>query len=762
VSRSIYRDVIGNNQRANGVVLSSLGLPDSVSLALIEFLGGDLMLSPPQYQAFQSGLLNDLAHFLVSTPTNSGKTLIALLRIFHRIVLHKSRFVYVVPLKALAEEKLAEIEQIAVLIEKHNGPKIKVNVSTGDYNLSGDFMGSPPKEGEILICTPEKLEILLRNPDNTDWARQVDTYILDEFHLLGEKGRGATMEVLVTRLLTMAPESSLMALSATIGKLDSIIHWLALNGITVRVIESNYRYPELNRNILYVEDKDAFIVERSQEVLADSLRSLIIFVYRKNDTEKLAQLLQKHCKNKREIAYFHSGVSFYDRLTIGQQFHNREVRILVSTTSLKMGVNTPASDVIVRDTVFHGFGRLVSADISQMIGRAGRGEVPGHAFVLCSGQENGETYAQDFAEGRIDPLVPQLISINSNEQWYSNKNVSEDTSAISALVLSEVSRHKEIAIQDVIKFISKTYSSVYHSLPEQDLSLPINFLATGKLIYKAENSESTYCATKLGRTVSQTGLSPESGAMLAGFIRSLINLGEKQKENSAEAPSYLHRLTQLDLLFLASASFEARGYLLPCRSKQDRVVIEEYVERLPLDQKPLLNLWRSPTSEKFPTRRLISSLRFKMEIADSKQAETLFYRLMKTAILLHQHANGKSLSDLALDFKEHHGTLEGGLKFTVTWVLNCLAQICSGDKCYKLDFLAMECFELLEDISLGATLGKLMTVKGIGRKTITKIMASGVSDIQQLRGCTVEQFILLGLNANQAKSIHRWVNRRNR
>lgn len=759
MSHIVYKDVVGANKRPNGVKLSSLGLPGVVCSALTEIYD-DLVLSPPQYQAYQSGLLDDVAHFLVSAPTNSGKTMIALLRIFHRIVHYKSRFVYVVPLKALAEEKVVEIRQIADLITKNNGPKIKVNVSTGDYNLSGDFMGSPPKDGEILICTPERLEIILRNPEHADWARQVDSYVLDEFHLLGEMGRGATMEALVTRLLTITPESSLIALSATIGGLDNIVNWFSLNQMPVRVIESQYRYPELNRDIISVEDKNEFIINKSKEVLDESLRSLIVFVYRKNDAEKLTQLLQKSLNNKTDISYFHAGMSFNERLVISQQFRSREVRILISTSSLKMGINTPATDVIVRDTIFHGFGSLATSDISQMIGRAGRGEVPGNGFILLSIDESGVNYAQDFAEGRIDELLPQLIRVKTKEHWRSDKNVNEDVSAMSALVLSEIARHNEIAIRDITKFVSRTYSTFYHGLPEQDLSQEICFLEASKLIYKAENSEATYCATKLGKTVSQSGLSPESGAMLAGFIRALINLSEKQREGAVNSTNYLRHLTQIDLLFLASASLEARGYLLTCRSKQDRDSIEQYIESLPLDQKPLLNLWRSSTSEKYPTRRLMSSLRFKTDISDSKQVELLFLRLMKTAILLHQHASGKPLSVLASEFKVHQGTLEGGLKFTVTWVLSSLAQICSSDKCYKLDFLAMKCFELLEDLSLGATLGKLMTIKGVGKKTVTKIMESGVSDIQQLNNFTVEQYLSLGVNVNQAKNIHRWISRR--
>ncbi|MCP4457323.1 MAG: hypothetical protein GY816_04760, partial [Cytophagales bacterium] len=277
-----------------------------------------------------------------------------------------------------------------------------------------------------------------------------------------------------------------------------------------------------------------------------------------------------------------------------------------------------------------------------------------------------------------------------------------------------------------------------------------------------EKSESTYCATKLGKTTVFAGLSPESGGMLGGFIRALINLGSKQEELDGNDHNYLRRLGEIDLLFLAAASFEARGNLLKSPSKIEKEKIAQYIEQLDIEDKPLINLWRASNSKEYPTRRLLSSLRFCIDSSRDDLTEATFNKLMGTAILLHRHAKGEKIETLASEYSLYEGTLENGLKFTVLWILSCLAQICSSDKCYKLDFLAMRIYELLEDLTLGSTLGKLLTVKGIGRKSVQKLIDAGFEDIGSLTGIPDEIFLKTGLVASQAKSVKRFVSRRSR
>ena len=180
MDKVIYEDVVGQSERPTGQLISSLEIPVSLKRGLIEFFSCDIDLSPPQIWSVNNGILSERAHYLVSAPTNSGKTLIALLRVFFQAINKGRRSVYVVPLKALAEEKANEIRKLSECVFRNAGPKISVHVSTGDYQLSDDFLGSPPPEsGELVICTPERLDVILRNPDNFGWSNSTTAAVVE-------------------------------------------------------------------------------------------------------------------------------------------------------------------------------------------------------------------------------------------------------------------------------------------------------------------------------------------------------------------------------------------------------------------------------------------------------------------------------------------------------------------------------------------------------------------------------------------------------
>ena len=100
--------------------------------------------------------------------------------------------------------------------------------------------------------------------------------------------------------------------------------------------------------MIELDDKDAFILEKADEALATTGRSLLIFVYRKTDAELLAKTLSSHFVDSAAVGYFHAGLTLSERKEVAGRFREGDVRVLVTTTSLKMGVNTPATEVIVR------------------------------------------------------------------------------------------------------------------------------------------------------------------------------------------------------------------------------------------------------------------------------------------------------------------------------------------------------------------------------------------------------------------------------
>ncbi len=179
-----YEDTVGVLNKEGLVGIDSLEINPLLKKAFKHFYGLDFRLSPPQQWAINNKIYSSKSDFLISAPTNSGKTFIALCRMFSAALDRSRRSVYVVPLKALADEKAEELRSIASLIKEQGGPKIKISITTGDYQLTKDFLGSPPKFGEIIVCTPERLDVILRNPDNQSWAKTVDSFVIDEFHFL--------------------------------------------------------------------------------------------------------------------------------------------------------------------------------------------------------------------------------------------------------------------------------------------------------------------------------------------------------------------------------------------------------------------------------------------------------------------------------------------------------------------------------------------------------------------------------------------------
>lgn len=758
----LYHDLVGSAQRPAGPNLESIAIPRCLALALNSFYGATVELSPPQQWAIDHGVLLDRAHFLISAPTNSGKTLIAVLRAFAGAIERGERTVYVVPLKALAEEKAEEFREISRNVAKEKGPEVGITVSTGDYQLTEDFLGSPPPErGEIIICTPERLEVILRNTNYEAWAHSIRTYVLDEFHLLGDSGRGATFETLATRILLNCQSSSILALSATIGGIGRIREWLGHTGSEVRCLESTFRFPELHRWVVLAPDKNKFVLEYAESFRSSLDRNLLIFVYRKRDAERLAETLSEQFGGDPQVAFFHAGLPLQRRLKLMNEFRNRSIRILVTTTSLKMGVNTPATAVVARDTLFHGSGRLRTPDLLQMLGRAGRGVVAGDGYVVLAPGEEDCNYAQDFATGRIEELVGQLASGSKKARRSTNPEDESETHPLHAIYLTEIVRRGQATPDELSAFLSHTFSVFSRNIVLGDVGSSISMLETGKLIYRVENSEGIYAPTKLGRTVCLSGLSPESGAMLAGFLRALINLSEKQKKFGTNT-DFLRRMTPIDLFFLAVSSYEARQHWLSKSTKRQSDQDQEYLEALPVEAKPLVNLWRSEDSQEYPTHRLIATLRIPCGRSDRGKAESLFYRVMGTAILLDKHAKGQTLDDLAQEYDVYSGDLENGLKYTVSWVLSCLAEICDPEKCYKLESLALRIRELIEDLRFGANLGKLLALKGVGRGTVEKLLASGILSMDVLKTQTAEELTALGLAGPQVVAISLFVARLNR
>ncbi len=195
-------------------------------------------LRPAQEKAVKHGLLNN-KNLLVCTPTASGKTLIAELAAIKNILEGKGKAIYIVPLKALANEKFKDFK-------KRYGHIVRIALSIGDLDSADPYLA----DYGLIICTAEKLDSLIRH--HTPWLSSVATVIVDEVHMMNDVSRGPTLEILITILRKLLKNMQLIALSATIGNPEELAEWL-----DAELVIDNWRPVKLHKGI-YLEEEIEF------------------------------------------------------------------------------------------------------------------------------------------------------------------------------------------------------------------------------------------------------------------------------------------------------------------------------------------------------------------------------------------------------------------------------------------------------------------------------------------------------------------------
>jgi len=343
--------------------------------------------SPPQKFAVMN--IHEKKNTLISAPTGSGKTFSAFTTIISELVTlseqgkleDKVYAVYVSPLKALNNDIRRNLLEPLEEISSSTGQKlgIKVSVRTGDttaYEKTKMLKNAP----HILITTPESLAILLVAPKFRLLLKDVKWVIVDEIHALASGKRGVHLSLSLERLQNLAGYFTRVGLSATVAPLEKVAEYLVgidnsgqprdcsiVNAQFSKKLDLKVISPVENiMDVSHAELEKATYQQLHN--LIQEHKTTLIFTNTRAATERVVHNLKtRYAKSyDNTIEAHHSSLSKEFRLATEVKLKNGELKCVVCSTSLELGIDIGYIDLVV----LLGSPKSVSRAL-QRIGRSG-------------------------------------------------------------------------------------------------------------------------------------------------------------------------------------------------------------------------------------------------------------------------------------------------------------------------------------------------------------------------------------------------------
>src|ERR1700676_4376031 len=417
---------------------------------------------------------------IISAPTGSGKTLAAFLACIDRLVRKaltgalrdQTEVLYISPLKALGNDIQKNLEvPLGEILRKaaERGllmPEIRVGVRTGDTLMHErrNMLVRPP---HILVTTPESLYILLTAEKSRAILRNIETVIVDEIHAVADDKRGAHLALSLERLEALLPHPPVrIGLSATQKPIETIPHFLSVNGRPAPVIVDTghgrrldiaIEVPQSELGPVASNEMWGEIYDRIAALVLQH-RSTLLFVNTRRLSERVSHHLAERL-GKEAVAAHHGSLSRKLRLAAERKLKAGEVRVLVATASLELGIDIAYVDLFCQI----GSPRAIAVAL-QRIGRAGhwRGAIPkGRIFAtpldqllecapLGRGIRRGELDQLMIPEAPLDVLAQQIVAACASEDWQGD---------------------------DLVALVRRAYP--YRGLPRADFDAVVAMLADG-------------------------------------------------------------------------------------------------------------------------------------------------------------------------------------------------------------------------------------------------------------------------------------------
>ncbi|MEM3791552.1 MAG: DEAD/DEAH box helicase, partial [Candidatus Micrarchaeaceae archaeon] len=531
-------------------------VPSEVIESIIE--RGIKVLNPPQEDSVKKGVLKGKSA-VISSPTASGKTLIAEICMATAIIWHRKKALYVGPMRALVSEKYEEFSK--------SYPFIKSAISLGDLDSLDPWL----EKYEAIFASTEKVDSLIRH--GVSWLEDVKCIVIDEFHMIDEFSRGPVLEILITKLKRLCKDAQFIFLSATVGNSRELAEWVG-----AELIESEYRPVPLYKGVVYgssvyyLERKETLLGSSKQpeirvveDTLANGKQAIIFYSTKKNaeaGAERIAKVVESMCKLEKEklgalsqeilgalprptlqceklanlvlsgVSFHHSGLINSQRKAIESAFRDGFLKVICSTTTLGLGVNMPANTVLVKNLSRYdessGSEKLRANEVIQLFGRAGRPKYDsfGRALIIANNKSEIDLLTEKYILSKPEPVSSKLGYLPVLRMH------------TLALLAGGVSRSKE----GVVDFIKSTFfgKNARESDIEEMCSEVIEELEEWGFVYKKGRE---IRATRIGERVSDLYIDPLSARIM---ITSLPKAND-----------------ELDYLFIICNSLEMKPYVKP-------------------------------------------------------------------------------------------------------------------------------------------------------------------------------------------------------
>jgi ATP-dependent helicase Lhr and Lhr-like helicase len=443
--------------------------------------------APTAAQARAWPLIHARRSTLVAAPTGSGKTLTAFLAALDELVRDgiagggmlpdETRVVYVSPLKALSndirvnlDEPLAGIAQALKALDAH-APEIRAAVRTGDTTQQerNAVRKRPP---HILVTTPESLYVLLSSDSGRAMLSTTRTVIIDEIHAVAGSKRGSHLALSLARLDALCEQNGAarpvrVGLSATQKPIELVAKFLVGEGRTCEIVDVGHvrardlalDLPPMPLEAIMSNDMWERVYDRLAQ-LCGMHRTTLVFVNTRRMAERAARHLTERL-GKGAVAAHHGSLAREQRLEAEQRLKRGELRVLIATASLELGIDIGDVDLVCQISSPGSIGAFL-----QRVGRSGHhvgGTPKGRLFptsrddliecaALLDCVRRGELDALSIPHAPLDVLAQQITAEVACREWREDELFERFTQAFPYSTLERA------RFDDVIRTLAEGYT----------------------------------------------------------------------------------------------------------------------------------------------------------------------------------------------------------------------------------------------------------------------------------------------------------------